>query len=116
MKQTIELNVPNGYEVAEGEQPRSPIKGEYRWLLSWDKPVFIKNDWLHSDYDKYIILKKKAPKYEARTLHAEIGKPVHYVEKKALEDAIALLRSETATDRFKYDKKETYEALEELIK
>lgn len=113
-KVTVELSIPDGYEIAEGEQPRIPVSGDI--FLDDMKPE--KANW---DFEQsyYIILKKKAPKYRvindlAHIVNADLEE-IRYVEIKALKDALGLLRSETDASLFVYSKKETYEALKELV-
>lgn len=94
-KQTIELIIPEGYEVADGEQPRLPVAGDYLLGVSGEAiPV-------DADYEscRYIILRKKAPKYERIELELSAdfhpdcnrGQEGSYVEIQALKDALPLI-------------------------
>jgi hypothetical protein len=87
----IELDLPEieGFELAEGKQPRMAKAGDYFTDLLGEKMTF-KDP--HSGYtvEKYIILKKKAPKYKVLDSVAFDGV---YVEIKALEDAIEIIDS-----------------------
>ena len=84
MKQTIEIEVPDGYEVAEGEQPRLPIKGD--WYLG----AGIEAIPVDQDYEEchFVILKKKAPEYWKGERYDPFTNYKMYdvVEIKALED------------------------------
>lgn len=89
-KQTIEINVPEGYEVAEGVQPRAGEQGEYIWLTTWSTPCKATG----KQFGKHIILKKKAPEYFKAKYYEKLTDEFCYdvVEIKALEDALSLVR------------------------
>jgi hypothetical protein len=90
MKITLDLPEIEGYELAEGKQPR-PVKfGEY----SINMETLEATQWngACTSFDNAIVLKKKAPKYHTFTS----SHPFHeceYVEIKALEDAIEIIDS-----------------------
>lgn len=99
-KQTIEINVPEGFDIAEGEQPRVPVEGDWYWEIDMDETREARSD-LHED--RYIILRKIPYEYQAinKRLISSNGecftidyiseaKPGRYVEVKALEDALSL--------------------------
>ena len=105
----IELDLPDieGYELAEGKQPRMAKAGDYFTDLLGEKMTF-KDP--HSGYtvEKYIILKKKAPKYLVIDGAAFEKK---YVEIKALEDALELSSGMIMTDNDIAIYKELYSLL-----
>ena len=108
-KQTIEINVPEGYEIAEGEQPRSPNVGEH--FLSVD-------GWVQTAINKFknnakIILKKKEPDYIVRCDAA--GRPA-YVEIKALEDLMPIVRALRNGELLEEFEEGIIDSIEELIK
>lgn len=117
-KQTIEINVPEGYEVAEGDQPRRPKAGEY--FLS--ELTEVKECHIDFEFSIHIILKKKKPKYATLGFggggilnDGNVDCAKKYVEIQALEDALTIIsRMETGT-MLGMDIK-TCEALKELIK
>jgi hypothetical protein len=83
MKITLDLPEIEGYELAEGKQPRIPKKGEC--ICAMDGVVM--DTYVDTMVDKFIILKKKGPKYAVIDGAAFEKK---YVEIKALEDALEL--------------------------
>ena len=89
----IELNLPDieGYEPAEGAQPRYPKTGDSFLVVDGSTEVQLAT--FNYESLKAIILKKKEPKY-----HTQISSIYHkgtlkMVELKALEDAIAIIDS-----------------------
>lgn len=102
MREQITINVPEGYEVAEGEQPRLPKKGEFFIDFGNTAAEAV------STHTLCIVLKKKAPKYHV--IKMEAGGD--YVEIKALEDALSMILAIDQTD----ENLQKYEALKELIK
>lgn len=113
MKQTIEIEVPEGYEVSEGEQPRLPKEGEY-YLHNYKA-----NEAGRTHTWPVIILKKKAPKYwkgERYDAHTNY-KMYDVVEIKALEDALELIDSYMASIKTigNESDKATYKALKTLM-
>lgn len=112
MKQTIEIEVPEGYEVAEGEQPRLPEKGEY--FIDFGNTVAEAID----THTPCIVLKKKAPKYRVDDV-VVLGNglpPCKMVEIKALEDLIDLFEKQRGFGQISNDEWQRYEALKELLK
>ena len=112
MKQTIEIEVPEGYEVSEGEQPRLPKEGEY-YLHNYKA-----NEAGRTHTWPVIILKKKAPEYFKGKYYEKLTDEFCYdvVEIKALEDALELVAVDDyswAEDSEIYG--ETYKALKALI-
>lgn len=111
-KQTIEINVPEGYEVAEGDQPRLPKKGDF--FLS--EPSEAKECHVDFDYSNYIILKKIAPKYWKGERYDPIfnNKISDVVEIRALSDAVKLYE-EAYVNLGDIPKTPIYESLKELL-
>jgi hypothetical protein len=93
----IELDLPEieGYELADGKQPRPAIHGDHYINMETLKSSTWGGDL--SSLDSAIILKKKAPKYQVITAVSFLQKSGHidlsaeYVEIKALEDALKLI-------------------------
>ena len=126
MKQTIEINVPEGFEVAEGEQPRQSIEGDYYWLTTWKEPFYCPTSGYAAG--KHIILKKKAPEYERiekrrlgehdnkswTVAYASESPFGEYVEIKALEDCLELLHVQENGWSLKHELK--VKTLKELLK
>jgi hypothetical protein len=88
----IELDLPEieGYELAEGKQPRPVNFGEY----SINMETLEATQWngAYTSFDNAIVLKKKAPKYKTTTV--DTGRELfQYVEIKALREAIAIIDS-----------------------
>lgn len=100
-KQTVDINVPDGYEIAEGDQPRLPRSGDY-FLSMVDLQSGCAQVDFHNTY--CIILKKKLPEYEliSVTMQGQVyqgnGKGLlvpsrQYVEKNALRHALELFEA-----------------------
>lgn len=104
-KQTIELTIPEGFEVAEGEQPRVAKIGEL--YLAYDCMGITKAKRSHG-CAKSIILKKKEPVY--KVCKNGFGQ-VESVEIKALEDALSII------NKYGFDMEDRHavNALKELI-
>jgi hypothetical protein len=88
MKITLDLPEIEGFELAEGKQPR-PVKfGEY----SINMETLEATQWNGSctSFDNAIVLKKKAPKY--KKMRSKLFGS-NFVEIKALKDAIAIIDS-----------------------
>jgi hypothetical protein len=99
----IELDLPEieGFELAEGKQPRPVKVGEY----SINMETLGATQWngACTSFDNAIVLKKKAPKYETRFIDKNnclwigddqgIREGKTYVEIKALREAIAIIDS-----------------------
>lgn len=111
MKQTIELTIPDGYEVAEGEQPRLPKKGDC--YLHYDgKAVEVLHDF---QSNRHIILKKKAPEYKtSKNSCLQTAESLQWVEIKALEDAVRIIKHRASN--LNTDQIYTVNALKELLK
>lgn len=113
MKQTIEIEVPEGYEVSEGEQPRLPKEGEY-YLHNYKA-----NEAGRTHTWPVIILKKKAPEYFKGKYYEKLTDEFCYdvVEIKALEDCLELIDAYMAS--FKVigheSDRATYKALKALV-
>lgn len=112
MKQTIEIEVPEGYEVSEGEQPRLPKEGEY-YLHNYKA-----NEAGRTHTWPVIILKKKAPKYWKGERYDPFTNYKMYdvVEIKALEDLIDLFEKQRSFGQIMSEEWQRYEALKELVK
>jgi hypothetical protein len=120
MKVTLDLPEIEGFELAEGKQPR-PVKfGEY----SINMETLEATQWngACTSFDNAIVLKKKAPKYETRFIDKNnclwigddqgIREGKTYVEIKALEDALKLMHGRTLN----FDDMRIYDELKSLIK
>lgn len=114
-KHTIELEIPEGYEPDEGEQPRMADYGD--WYLAGGKASQWQSKVSQSSI-KVIILRKKAPKYHTST--SKKFAPLEYygylevkvVEIKALEDALDMIGKSVLSN----DETQVYRALKELVK
>ncbi|PHS60947.1 MAG: hypothetical protein COB12_12525 [Flavobacterium sp.] len=111
----IEIPDVEGYELAEGEQPRAPKKGEDFTRLGGQLYTCEHNEMV----DKYIILKKKTPNYHRVQVLGASSYPVfcndgNFVSVGALKDAMSLV---TYGDLVAYGlDSEMYKTLKELIK
>lgn len=124
---TLDLDIPEGYEQAEGKQPRYPKKGEEYTTVSGGH--FIAECNIEA---KYIILKKKEPKYAVRFIDTDdcvwlgpdqkIREGRTYIEMKAVSDLNRIIEN----IRYRYGCKElskflldqeleTYQAIEEIL-
>lgn len=105
-KQTIELTIPEGYEVAEGEQPREVELGDF--YLGEDG-FAIKAE---IACPVAIILRKKAPKYwRGELFNGDNYKVCDVVEIQALKDALPLI----PPCELDSEERATYEALKALV-
>lgn len=115
----IEIELPDleGFEPAEGEQPRKAVEGDYYLNLDDIKSgvaISSRDLWTNSNQSSsapYFIYKKKEPEYKTSTAGAGNGY-VKFVEIKALEDALLLV---TTPHDSKYEE-ELHAKLMELIK
>lgn len=93
------VTIPDGYEIAEGEQPRKPKRGDL--FLNLDKKVILASV-THSSH--YIILKKKKPEYhmilvDPDALKFKWGNPgitshrnrKKFVDAKAIQDLLGIV-------------------------
>lgn len=112
MKQTVELTIPDGYVVAEGEQPRIPKKGEFYLTTNGEAKECFRNEFM----GRNIVLKKKEPKYRVEdVVVAGSNQPsCKMVEIKALEDAVRLLT--TPDYEWRIDESTKLDELKELIR
>ena len=96
MKVELDLQIPEGYEVAEGK-PRIPKNLEYFYVIGCDSPYQCKRD---DYYEEAIIIKKKEPKYLTDGFMTNNGL-VHMVSINALADALLIIEdlAITAHDR-----------------
>ena len=106
---TIKIQIPDGFEPDDGLQPRCPKEGEY--FLDDDTAKECHVDF---EFNTHIILKKKKPKYVVKRGEDDYIDHNTYVEIKALEDALEIMRKNPLT--FDKGEAEIYEALKELIK
>jgi hypothetical protein len=109
-KHTIELSIPEGYEVKEKE-PRAPKEGE--WFMDLGSKFVHKceRDLNHTDY---IILRKKKPVY--KTTVVDTGRELFkYVEIKALEDALEIIDAMNEAPSLEAGDCDNYKALKELV-
>ena len=91
-KQSITINIPEGFTVSGGQQPRCPVEGDY-FLCAGN----VKEAHVEFTQDKFIILEKEAIKYY--TCDHKVLSPYSYngykeiemVELEALKDALGLL-------------------------
>lgn len=116
MKQTIEIEVPEGYEVDAGEQPRKPENGDM--FMGIDGEAYEYKTARPDDDRRLIILKNKAPEYFKGKYYEKLTDEFCYdvVEIKALEDALELVAVDDyswAEDSEIYG--ETYKALKALV-
>jgi hypothetical protein len=111
MKITLDLPEIEGYELAEGKQPRMAKAGDYFTDLLGEKMTF-KDP--HSGYtvEKYIILKKKAPKY-AILKGAAFEK--EYVEKKVVRDLMVIVEQINSGAEFDLTGFANYLEIKELL-
>lgn len=88
----IELDLPDieGFEIAEGKQPRPVKVGEY--YLGMETLEAKQWNGACTSFDNAIALKKKAPKYRTEEITYQKGK-IKMVDIKALEDAIEIIDS-----------------------
>ena len=103
----IELDLPDieGFEIAEGKQPRPVKVGEY--YLGMETLEAKQWNGACTSFDNAIVLKKKAPKYKTTTV--DTGRELFkYVEIKALEDAMSLLNSRGLTTSMPSDQYAVY--------
>ena len=115
----VKLNLPEieGYEAADGEQPRFPRVGDFCITMNGTSPTEVKE--ACSYVSKRIILKKKAPVYDVIEIPMSREAYCKYVEIKALEDAISIIdRMESNPNESVEDLNfgKVYNALQELIK
>ncbi|PHS61655.1 MAG: hypothetical protein COB12_12000 [Flavobacterium sp.] len=85
MKIEIELPEIEGFEAADGKQPRPVKVGEY--YVDMETLKEIKWEGACTSFDHSIILKKKAPKYKIMGTEDGIGV---YVEIKVVEDILGV--------------------------
>ena len=91
----IELDLPDieGFEIAEGKQPRPVKVGEY--YLGMETLEAKQWNGACTSFDNAIVLKKKAPKYKTVSYADCVGdNGCKYVEIKALEDLIKLAQTD----------------------
>lgn len=109
MKQTIEIEVPEGYEVAEGVQPRIAMPDEY--ILVDGRAI----EPTITTSKRYIVLKKKAPKYKtSKNSSLQTAESLEWVEIKALQDALRIINEHTNKYDFSESERETVKALKKL--
>lgn len=111
---TIDINVPEGFKNAGGDQPRRPKAGEY--YLNDDLEA-VKAERAHKC--NRIILAKLWPEYDVLKLPPTPlnDKPGHYVEIKALEDLIKLTEEcFIAEGHMTGEQWDQYNAIKELVK
>ena len=112
MKITLDLPDIEGFEIAEGKQPRHVKVGEY--CLSMETLEAKQWNGACTSFDNAIVLKKKAPKYQVVKFDM-LNKDKSYVEIKALEDAMSLLNSRGLTTSMPSDQYAVYMQLLCLI-
>ena len=96
---TLDIEIPEGYELAEGRQPRIPLKDDWYTLVGANKAMLCN----HNNFNlnaMTIILKKKEPEYKVIGIRmnafdvpqicSDKSAP-KYVEIKALEQALNML-------------------------
>ena len=111
---SIKIQIPEGFKPDGGEQPRRPKEGE--WFLG---DGIAKECYVDFEYSKHIILKNKKPKYKVRLVEEELDNIEKYIEIKALEDALDIIKlmcMHPNDDPSELGRGEIYEALKELIK
>jgi len=108
MKITLDLPEIEGYEYT-GEY-RAPRNTEYH--LSDSGMAFCNDNFVGNV--KYLILKKKAPKYKTTTV--DTGRELFkYVEIKALEDALKIIKDMDADPELNSNRIPETKALKELL-
>lgn len=109
MKVELDLQIPEGYEVAEGKQPRIPKNKEYFIdLHGGDVYHQCRHD---NTYDPFIILKKKAPEYKIEVLNYG-ERDITFVSVSALKHALDILGTYALTN----EDLSLYDNLRKLIK
>lgn len=109
-KQTIELSIPEGYELKEKE-PRAPKEGELYYNMRLNKVSECTLTWADTS-GVAIILRKTKPVYHVACLPpSRLDSANKYVEIKALEHALICLEG-GFTDG---SDKPVIEALKELV-
>lgn len=114
-KHTVEINVPEGYEVAESK-PRAPKKGEMFMDLDSKMAHECDHDFNHTNY---VILRKKKPAYfsQVNQVNTEEGwKMKTMVEVKALEDAMKIIENMNMNPELDMFECNAYGPLKELLK
>lgn len=92
-KQSITINIPEGFTVSGGQQPRCPVEGDFYLGPSGE----VKEAHIEFTHDKFIILEKEMLEYHTSS-HKVLSpysyngyKEIEMVELQALEDALGLL-------------------------
>ena len=113
MKVQLDIEIPEGYEVAEGEQPRLPVQHDHYMSMGGDSVGLAGYGF---DFAKCIILKKIEPEYDIyiETRGGGEGVQYKYVSINALEHALFVM------GKFMLDLSAkdiaTYDKLKDLIK
>lgn len=115
-KQTVELNIPEGYEIKEKE-PRAPKEGEYYFNMRRNKASECTHTWADVS-GVAIILRKKKPVYTV--IDHSFSIPAYdagrFVEIKALEDAMKILENMNMNPELDMFECDAYGPLKELLK
>jgi hypothetical protein len=115
-KHTIELNIPEGYEPDDGEQPRIPKVGDFLMDEYFDILEQVSEPLSSKRFNKAIILRKKNPVYQLLDLREDGCAGLKYVEIKALEDAMKILENMNMNPDLDMFECDAYGPLKELLK